>query len=59
MLRPGQGTHNEDNTTQEQEGGAEHQDRTGPARRVIQQEGPHADDDQHHSIEQEGGHVVV
>ena len=59
MLCPWQVTHNEEHTTQEQEGGDEHQDSTAPGIRVIQQEATHADNDQHHGIEQEGGHVVV
>jgi len=52
-------THNEEQTTQEQEGGDEHKDSTEPGIRVMQQEATHADDDKHHGIEQEGGHVVV
>jgi hypothetical protein len=59
MLRPWQVAKNEENTTQEQEGGDEHQDSTGPTIRVIQQEETHADDHKHNDIEQECGHVVV
>ena len=58
-LRPWQVANNEENTTQEQEGGDEHKDSTEPGILIIEKEATHADDDKHHGIEQEGGHVVV
>ncbi len=59
MLCPWQVTHNEEQTTQEQEGGDEHKDSTEPGILIIEKEATHADDDKHHGIEQECGHVVV
>ncbi len=59
MLRLWQVKYNEDHTTKDQEGGDEHQDSAEPGIRIIEQEAIHADDDKHHGIEQEGGHVVV